>query len=730
MGHFKMRVYTHRFYYRTRWHQQQREAEKSLKLNERYSDADWHVAENTKAHHTDEYIRTDKSLVLRRGQAFKFTTRLNRPFDASNDVIKLDLRYGERPSLMSGTHIVVGIDSKKWTLSVDASDASNPIVTVTSPPQAMIGRYQVAIYLESTVDGVTEHALDEEPDFILLCNPWCQEDSVFVESDEWRNEYVLNDMGAIWRGTTRSSSPCYWNFGQFEEGILDATLKVLMKDKRINATKGEQKMRDPVWLGRILSAAANSSDENGILMGNWSGDYSGGVSPVTWNGSVKIIQQFIETGQPVKFGQCWVFSGLLTTLMRAIGIPCRSVTNFASAHDTDNTMTIDAYVDENNEDIEEHNSDSCWNFHVWNEIFITGKGHWPSKYAGWAAIDSTPQESSNGLMQCGPAPLAAIKEGHIYIGYDTGFVFGEVNADRVTWICKRSGRTIFIKSMGQRYTRSVGYNISTKSVGSDERHVLDGDYKHPEQSEAEREAWQTAFNFSDRPDYLAEFLDVEEEGKVVTIDISLNPTVPQNGKQFCVNVNVRNVSAEDITVDVNSVLHSCFYTGRKHKFITQDVQKDQTIKANSGESFKFDVPFETYNACAADDHMSMKCSAVVKINQSQKSFCDFIEFQMTNPSSVNIEFDQEQATIGEAINATISFVNPLPRPLTNVTITIEGPGLVAPTTQNLNGSIPPHGKATIDVQITPTRAGTKRLLVDIDATEQKDFKGEKEIYVS
>ena len=54
-------------------------------------------------------------------------------------------------------------------------------------------------------------------------------------------------------------------------------------------------------------------------------------------------------------------------------------------------MTIDAYVDENNEDLEGHNDDSCWNFHVWNEIFITGKGHWPANYAGWAAIDSTPQ---------------------------------------------------------------------------------------------------------------------------------------------------------------------------------------------------------------------------------------------------------------------------------------------------------------------------------------------------
>ena len=32
----------------------------------------------------------------------------------------------------------------------------------------------------------------------------------------------------------------------------------------------------------------------------------------------------------------------------------------------------------------------------------------PEKYAGWAAVDATPQESSNGMMQCGPAPLKVI----------------------------------------------------------------------------------------------------------------------------------------------------------------------------------------------------------------------------------------------------------------------------------------------------------------------------------
>ena len=121
---------------------------------------------------------------------------------------------------------------------------------------------------------------------------------------------------------------------------------------------------------------------------------------------------------------------MTTTLLRALGIPARSVTNFASAHDTDNTMTIDKFVHENNEELEGvsgENSihyfirtkniqeinfsligDSVWNFHVWNEVFLRGTGHWPDKYAGWAAVDATPQESSNGMMQCGPAPLKVI----------------------------------------------------------------------------------------------------------------------------------------------------------------------------------------------------------------------------------------------------------------------------------------------------------------------------------
>jgi len=57
----------------------------------------------------------------------------------------------------------------------------------------------------------------------------------------------------------------------------------------------------------------NVQDDYGILVGNWSGDYSGGSSPTSWTGSADILAQFNKTKQPVKYAQCWVFSGVQTS---------------------------------------------------------------------------------------------------------------------------------------------------------------------------------------------------------------------------------------------------------------------------------------------------------------------------------------------------------------------------------------------------------------------------------
>ena len=42
--------------------------------------------------------------------------------------------------------------------------------------------------------------------------------------------------------------------------------------------------------------------------------------------------------------------------------------------------------------------------------------------------------STSGVMRCGPAPVIAIKKGHVYLPYDVPFVFAEVNGDKVHWL--------------------------------------------------------------------------------------------------------------------------------------------------------------------------------------------------------------------------------------------------------------------------------------------------------
>lgn len=53
-----------------------------------------------------------------------------------------------------------------------------------------------------------------------------------------------------------------------------------------------------------------------MLLGNWAkdlSDYSGGTHPLKWVGSLAILQGYYEKKKPVKYAQCWVYAGVLTT---------------------------------------------------------------------------------------------------------------------------------------------------------------------------------------------------------------------------------------------------------------------------------------------------------------------------------------------------------------------------------------------------------------------------------
>lgn len=64
--------------------------------------------------------------------------------------------------------------------------------------------------------------------------------------------------------------------------------------------------------GDFFFLQINSENDRGILKGRWEGPFWGGVAPSHWNGSHTILKQWFNRGcYPVKYGQCWVFAGVM-----------------------------------------------------------------------------------------------------------------------------------------------------------------------------------------------------------------------------------------------------------------------------------------------------------------------------------------------------------------------------------------------------------------------------------
>ena len=78
-------------------------------------------------------------------------------------------------------------------------------------------------------------------------------------------------------------------------------------------------------VSQYFAARVTSRDGHGILMNSGSGDYSRGKSPHSWVGSAQVLSEYRKSRSPVKYGQSWVASGLLTTCKSAGGGAKRSV---------------------------------------------------------------------------------------------------------------------------------------------------------------------------------------------------------------------------------------------------------------------------------------------------------------------------------------------------------------------------------------------------------------------
>ena len=227
-------------------------------------------------------------------------------------------------------------------------------VFITIPADTPVSAYQLVVSGATAQGSAFEVALNRK--VVVLFNAWSRSDGTYLDGEDQRQEYVQNGRGRLYAGSTYGMP---WNLALYRPDSLRAVLMLL---ENFSSLTMEEK-RNPILVAREMSAMVNVQDEGGVLVGRWDGNYEGYRSPSSWTGSGEILKEFFQAGgKPVRYGQCWVFSGVLLTVLRILGVPSRSITNFSSAHDTNRNRTIDRYTDEDGRKLSflSSGNDSIW----------------------------------------------------------------------------------------------------------------------------------------------------------------------------------------------------------------------------------------------------------------------------------------------------------------------------------------------------------------------------------
>ncbi|MEQ2186142.1 hypothetical protein GOODEAATRI_025611 [Goodea atripinnis] len=328
------------------------------------------------------------------------------------------------------------------------------------------------------------------------------------------------------------------------------------------------------------------------------------------------------------------------------------------------------------------NTDSIWNFHVWTDCWMA-RPDLPPGNGGWQAVDGTPQETSQGTFRCGPASLAAVRNGQVYLKHDSAFV----NSDKIYWQKSKDG------TFSQVYNEknAVGHSISTKAVGSDERNDITHLYKHPEGSEEERIAVEIACRYGSKA--AAYSSPIAED---VTVEVILEGDGPKIGADAELTIRLKNMSSEKRTVTLHSQLAIMYYTGVYKDTVKKD-KADVELLPNEG-----------------------------RVKETQQVLATQFSFRLRTPDLVIKPIGK--AVVGEKMVVEISFTNPLPQVLKAVIFHMEGTGLLAARKIEF-GDIGRHASVSLVQDFVPSLPGPRKLLVSLDCKQLTQVHGVSDITV-
>ncbi|XP_073954050.1 hemocyte protein-glutamine gamma-glutamyltransferase-like [Choristoneura fumiferana] len=688
--------------------------------------------ENAQPHNTVKYeIVNDEDptvAIVRRGQPFNGVVRFTRPIDENEDVVQLVFTLGDKPTMETQGSMFIrrdaAADKHSWSARLIDAQADTMSFEVSTPVTLPVGCWALRVVTRLKSSPARE-IYDFEQDLYILFNPWNPDDQTYMEDCTLLQEYVQNDVGKVWVGPIKTTRGKPWVYGQFDAEVLPAVMFMLDRAEMPFHQRG-----DPVRVTRTISQIVNSNDDAGVLIGRWDGQYEDGTAPSDWTGSVEILSQYLQTQQEVPYGQCWVFAGVVTTVCRALGIPSRVVSNLVSAHDANSSLTVDKYYTETMEELDYDpnnpvGADSIWNYHVWNDVWMA-RPDLPPGYGGWQAIDATPQETSSGLYQCGPAPLEAIKQGVIGVGFDVEFMLASVNADLMRW--RKDPEAEMGYSMVDTNNYHIGRKILTKKPfvfdpnGDEDREDITAQYKHQEGTTSERLALMNGVRYSERAKrYYAVASSSTSDVSFKLRDID---TVAI-GNDFKINVDIDNNSDQARNIKAVLSATSVFYNGVRAD-IVKKVEGKIFVGPNKHEEISIHVKAEEYLPKLVE-YCNMKISAMVIVDETKQSWADDDDFQVLKPN-ITVKFNDD-LIIGQPTEVSLTFVNPLNSALSSCEFRVTSTGIAGRTLRVPAPDTAPHERVLATLPVQPNKLGKINIVATFRSNELKDITGAASVEV-
>ncbi|MBX3381093.1 MAG: transglutaminase domain-containing protein [Phycisphaeraceae bacterium] len=460
---------------------------------------------NTSLANTTEFkTAADPRLVIRRAQKYYFviTTNKDAPQSAWNIFPSAKRTWDDTGVAILPAPGLPPFPDDDWYFKVSPGfvglDTQEFLLEISIPKDAEIGTYEFRIdALVTSAEGggrIPGIAIQKvfPKKVVVLFNPWKANDTVYMPDAKDRKEYIQNEDGNL---ILAGPSEFAWKFNQFDEVSLNVLNYFLDETPGLDRTT-------PIDVSREIAGGCNWRDwSQGVLEGRWAKTFPGGEKPDFWKSSKQVFEKWLSAGppySPVKYGQCWVFSGISTTLLRTAGIPARPVSSFKTA--IDNSNPVDGHID----DYYTYNAftmkyrrnfaletDNEWNYHVWTECWMNRPDL--SGGDGWQVIDATSQAEGAALTRIGPASREIIRAAVAppASDHDAGFMWSSALADKRIFADSKATPGIYVVAITDNNAKAkFGEHIWTKKRGAAGRDDIAAEYRpagpRPAPSEGER----------------------------------------------------------------------------------------------------------------------------------------------------------------------------------------------------------------------------------------------------